>query len=702
MPQKQKKIKMQKQINKIVLVHQIPGRVRFRAKTDKFNVSACSHAGKILSELNGIKSCEINPRNKSILIYYETDIFDAEKLLDIANQTVCSSIDKAPQPDGQETQTSIVWSYIGYQLFRFFCPPVLKPVFTVIGAFAYIRAALKHIVKLKFDVSVLDAAAIGVSLITGNFKAASTLIMLLKSGQYLESWARQRSHESLASALSFNAGDVWVRRKNGDELIPYNKLSIGDEIVLRSGALIPVDGVITSGSAYINESSMTGEAMAALRFSKDRAHAGTVIEDGEITVSVENKGDKTRYHNIIKLVEESQNSKAKTEKRANELANAIAPFSLIAAFLTFVFTRNASKAQSVLAVDYSCAIKLAAPIVFISAMRESLSNGAFFKGSAPVEKLAFADTVIFDKTGTLTKSVPEVADVTPFNGENQKHVLKIAACLEEHFPHPVAKAVVKYAQAMNVKHREEHSQVKYIAAHGIATLYKGKHTVIGSKHFVSEDEGIDISQASEQEEKAAKEGSSVLYLATDGKLIGVITINDPIRPEAKEAIQYLRLSGIKNIYLLSGDNKPCVKRIAQELGMDGFQAELLPEDKTVFVKKLQEAGRSIAFVGDGMNDSPALAAADVGIAMKDGAELAQNAADVVLKTSSLYSLVAARIIAQRAIKRQKNNTVTSITVNSFLILLGFLGGSFSRSIWLHNLTTLTITLNSMRQLLKKS
>ncbi|MDR3112907.1 MAG: HAD-IC family P-type ATPase, partial [Endomicrobium sp.] len=501
---------MQKPTDSIILVHRISGRVRFRAKIYKFNTYACSQAGKTLSELEGIKSCEINPRTKSILIYYETNIFDAEKLSGVVNQTVFSSIAKTPRSAKQETQTSIVWSYIYYQLFRFFCPPILKPVFTIIGAFSYIRVALKHIVKLKFDVSVLDAAAICVSLITGNFKAASTLIMLLKSGLYLESWARQRSHESLANALSFNAGDVWVRKKNGDELIPYNKLCVGDEVVLRSGALIPVDGVITSGSAYINESSMTGEAISALRFSKDRAHAGTVIEDGEITVSVVNKGDKTRYHNIIRLVEESQNAKAKTEKRANELANRIAPFSLIAAFLTFILTRNASKAQSVLAVDYSCAIKLAAPIVFISAMRESLSNGAFFKGSAPVEKLAFADTFIFDKTGTVTKSVPEVADVTPFNGETQKRVLKIAACLEEHFPHPVAKAVVKYAQLMNVKHREEHSQVKYIAAHGIATLYKGKHTVIGSKHFVSEDEGIDISQAAQQEEKAAKEGSSVL------------------------------------------------------------------------------------------------------------------------------------------------------------------------------------------------
>ncbi|MHC6204098.1 HAD-IC family P-type ATPase, partial [Breznakiellaceae bacterium SP9] len=422
---------------------------------------------------------------------------------------------------------------------------------------------------------------------------------------------------------------------------------------------------------------------------------------------VRSKGEDTRYEQIIRLIEKSEGSRADTEIRANKTANLAVPFTFAAAALTWLISRNVRKTASVLSVDYSCAIKLATPLAFLAAIREGLNNGVFFKGGAPLEKFAEVDTIVFDKTGTLTLASPAMERIIPYNGFSETTALKIAACLEEHFPHPVAKAVVSCALARDVRHREEHSSVKYIAAHGIASEYQGKHTVIGSRHFIGEDEGIDLSLAKKDEETAAREGYSVLYLAQEKKLAALLLIKDPPREEAAEVIAMLRMLGIKRIYLLSGDNKKTAERIAGELSLDGGLGELLPQDKTAIVKNLRERGCKVAFVGDGMNDSPAMSAACVGIAMKDGADLARETADISLRESNLYPLVIARLMAQRVMKRVQGNIGAAIFLNSIFILMGLaetpVSGSAgsSRSVWLHNLTTLGLSMNAMRPFLKE-
>jgi Cu2+-exporting ATPase len=500
--------------------------------------------------------------------------------------------------------------------------------------------------------------------------------------------------------ISLNVGQIWIRKDGRDEQIPYSQLETGDLVVLRSGALIPIDGKVVQGNALVNESSMTGEPLAVSRSSGATVHAGTVIEEGELIVEVITKGEDTRFQKIVHLIEESEASRAKTEFRANELADKAVPFSFIAAGLAGLTNGGLQKAQTVLSIDYSCAIKLSTPLVFLSAMREGLNNGVFFKGGAPMEALAGVDTIVFDKTGTLTKAAPAIERIIPYNGYTGDEVLKISACLEEHFPHPVAKAVVKHALEKGLEHREKHTTVKYIAAHGIATEYEGQHTVIGSRHFVSDDEGIDISIAAADETTAAQEGKSLLYLAREGKLAGLLIIDDPLREEAAEVITMLRKLGIKRIYLLSGDNKRTTERIAHQLGADGFRGELLPHEKTGFVQALKNLGCTVAVVGDGMNDSPAMSAADVGIAMKDGADLAQNVADITLKDPSLYPLVIARLMSQRAMKKIRDNTTAAIGINSALILMSFMGSfTTTTSVWLHNLATLGVSMNSMRPLL---
>jgi Cu2+-exporting ATPase len=685
---------------RVALAHSLPGRVRFRANPDILRSiqGGLGELSRNIADIPGVRSAALNPRTGSILLYYDPALLNEAglyaRLLRIDFTTpVCGKAEKTKSPG---------WSYIGYQLFRFFCPPALRPLFTIAGALCYIAAGLRSLYHLKMDIPLLDGSVILLSLLERDYTTASTLMMLLKTGQYLEDWARARSRENLARLISLNVGQVWIRRHGGDEQIPYSRLEKGDMVVLRAGALIPVDGKVAEGSALVNESSMTGEPLAASRTAGATVHAGTVIEEGELVVELTGKGEDTRLQKIVRLIEESETAKAKIESRAYELANKAVPFSFIAAALAALINGNFKKVQTMLSIDYSCAIKLSTPLVFLSAMREGLRNGVFFKGSAPMEALAAADTVIFDKTGTLTKASPVLLRVIPYNGYKAKEVLKIAACLEEHFPHPVAKSVVKHALETGVEHREKHSTVKYIAAHGIATEYEGQHTVIGSRHFISEDEGIDISVSADDEAAAVAEGRSVLYLARDGKLAGLLVIDDPPREEAAEVIAMLRKLGIKRIYLLSGDNKRTTERIARNLGVDGFRGELLPGEKTDLVKALKERGCVVAVVGDGMNDSPAMSAADVGIAMKDGADLAQSVADITLKDPSLYPLVIARIMSERAIKKIHDNTVAAIGINSTLALTSFFGNfTTAHSVWFHNLTTLAVSLNSMRPLIKE-
>jgi len=606
--------------------------------------------------------------------------------------------------------------YAGYIASRLFMPERFKPVWSFFRALPFFAAGLRSLLRRspgggwagRLDVPVLDASAVGAALAQKNYNQASTLMMLLKTGEYLEEWAKERSRTNLAASLLLNPGNVRVRGDDGEEReIPYEKLKPGAKIILRPGAFVPVDGRVVSGRAFINEARLTGEPLAAEKSAGGAVHAGTVVEEGEVLAEVLKKGEDTRYQQIIKLIENSEGAKADTEIRALRMADKAVPFSFALAGLTWAISRDARKAASVLSVDYSCAVKLSTPLAFLQAVREGLAHGVFFKGGAPVEKLAGVDTVIFDKTGTLTCAAPCLERVIPYNGTGEREALKIAACLEEHFPHPMARAVVTAACRRKLKHKEEHTQVKYIAAHGIATEYRGRHTVIGSRHFICEDEGVNLDAAQPDEEAAAAGGYSILYLAQEGKLLALLLISDPLREEAREVVMMLRALGIKRIYMLSGDNRRNVEKISRELALDGAIGELLPAGKMAIVSNLKKAGCKTAFVGDGMNDSPAMSQADVGIAMKDGADIARETADITLTEGSLYPLVIARLLSGRVLRRVHTNTRAAIGLNSLFILSGLLNNkngtanSGARAVWLHNITTLLLSLNALSPLLKE-
>jgi Cu2+-exporting ATPase len=675
------------------LVHSLPGRARFRISPLELRNCQHSEIARQVSDLPGVLSASVNPISGSVLVYYESSAVDLRTLLSALRNVT------PPRAEEQEKRQS-PYGFAARQLFRLLCPPQLKPFLTVVTALSFFSKGLQSLGRMRMDVPLLDASAIALSLMQRDYRSASTLMALLKTGEFLEEWAKYRSRDNLAEKISIHIGNVWVRGDTEDREIPLARLQAGDHVIIRTGAMIPVDGKVVSGGAMVNEASMTGEALAVLRERDHSVHAGTVVEEGEIVVEVRNKGEDTRYQKILALIAQSEAAKADMELNANALADRLVPFSFLMAGATAVFYRSLAKARAVLSVDYSCPIKLSTPLVFLAAIREGLNNGVFFKGGASMETLAAVDTVVFDKTGTLTRAAPSLDRIIIYHNFKEKTALKIAACLEEHFPHPVAKAVVRYAKERGIEHREEHASVTYIAAHGIVTDYRGKRTVIGSRHFVQEDEHIDISIAEKDEKAAAAEGKSLLYLAVDGVFAAVFVIDDPPREEGPEVIAMLRRLGIKRLYLLSGDNARTTERIAARLGMDSFRGELLPDEKTRIVQGLRARGLVVAMVGDGINDSPAMAAANVGIAMKEGADLSREVADITLKSPSLYPLVIARLVAEGAIQKIHRNIGMAVGINSALMLSGIVGNSTGGiPMLLHNLTTLALSLNSMRPLL---
>ncbi len=681
------------------LVHSIRGRVRFRVNPDTIRPYRHGVLAHLLLDIPGVQSAAVNPRTGSILVHYSPRATSGGKL---ASLLAAFPVEELPMKDPSEREESIGWSYIAYQLCRFIRPYWLKPILTSIGAIPYFAAGARSLTRGRMDINLLDAAAIAAALLQKNFKSASTLMMLLKTGDYLEKWAKQRSRDNLAATMSLNIGQVWVRKNGRDKQIPYSRIMPGDMVVVRAGSMIPIDGVVSKGLALVNESSMTGEPLSVERSAGQTVHAGTVVEEGELVVSVIHKGEDTRFQQIVRLIQESESAKAEVETKANEVADKAVPFNFAIAGVTYAATRNAMKASAALSVDYSCAIKLSTPLVFLAAMKEALTNGVFFKGGAAMEALSRVDTIVFDKTGTLTKASPKVAKIIAYNGYSETEVLKISACLEEHFPHPVAKAVVKHALDKRVEHKETHAEPKYIVAHGIATEYKKEHTVIGSRHFVCDDEGVDLSVCKADETEASDGGYSVLYLARSGVLTGILLIHDPVREEAEEVILMLRHLGIKRFFMLTGDNTRTAERVAGQLGIDSFRGEVLPHEKSEIVRLLKSKGCNVAVVGDGVNDSPALSEAHVGIAMKGGADLAQEVADITLRDPSMYPLVIARLVSQRSMKRIKYNNIAAVGINTALMFFSIFGRfTPAISVWLHNLTTLGIGVNSMRALLPK-
>ena len=591
----------------------------------------------------------------------------------------------------------------GRCLRKLFLPAPLDAAYTAFRSIRFLWKGVRCVLSRRLEVEVLDALSIGVSLLRGDFGTAGSVMFLLNLGSLLEEWTRKKSLDDLARSMALNVDKVWVRSQGTEVLVPLTKVRSGDEVVVRSGNMIPLDGTVLEGEAMVNQAALTGEAMPVRKAEGSTLYAGTVVEEGECVFIAKAEGGSNRYDKIVAMIEESEKLKSSTENRALVLADKLVPWCLGATVVTYLLTRNATRAISCLMVDFSCALKLSMPLAVLSAMRECGSYHITVKGGKYLEALSQADTIVFDKTGTLTRATPQVVEVVPFSGCNEREVLQLAACLEEHFPHSMANAVVRAAKERGISHEEMHSEVEYIVAHGIASRVGGQRVVIGSHHFVFEDEKCTIPTAEQQKFDALKPAYSHLYMAASGQLVGVICISDPLRPEAAAVLNGLRALGIRNTVMMTGDSERTAAAIAKQVGVDRFFAEVLPEDKANFVQQAKAEGHTVVMIGDGINDSPALSAADIGIAINSGAAIAREIADVTIKADSLEELVALKAIANSLQKRVHANYRFVLTFNSALIALGALGIlQPASSAMLHNLSTIGISLKSMTNLLPEN
>jgi len=584
---------------------------------------------------------------------------------------------------------------------RFVLPAPLRAVFTAVSSVRFIARGLRCLFRRKLEVEVLDAASIGVSMIRRDFKTAASVMFLLKLGELLEVWTRKKSAGDLARSLSLNVDRVWLKTEAGEVLVPVGQVHPGDEVCVHSGSVIPLDGRVVSGEASVNQASLTGESLAVLKSVGAPVYAGTAVEEGDLVVSVEQQAGSGRYDQIVAMIEQSEKLKSELETRALALADKLVPYSLLGTALTYLLTRNVTRAVSILMVDYSCALKLSMPLAVLSAMRECGGRRITVKGGKYLEAVAKADTIVFDKTGTLTYAEPTVAQIVPFGDNTEENVLRVAACLEEHYPHSMANAVVCYAREQGVTHDEMHAEVEYVVAHGISSRIDGEKAVIGSHHFIFEDEGCVVPEGEREKFRMLPDEYSHLYLAVGGVLAGVICVSDPLRGEASEVLAELRKLGIKKAVMMTGDNERTAAAIAAQVGVDDYHAEVLPEDKARFVEREKAEGHTVIMIGDGINDSPALSAADVGIAISEGAAIAREIADITVGADDLRELVTLRKIAAGLQRRTRGNYRFVISFNSALIVLGALGVlPPTTSALLHNLSTLGISLKSMTNLLK--
>ncbi|MCR5541743.1 MAG: heavy metal translocating P-type ATPase [Ruminococcus sp.] len=584
-------------------------------------------------------------------------------------------------------------------IFRRLIPAPLRMGLSVIKAAKYVREALISLSKGKIEVSLLDAVAITVSLIRRDHKTASSVMFMLGLGELLEDWTHKKSVDDLARTMSLGVEKVWLKTGESETLVPIKDISEGDEIIVRTGSMIPLDGKVVSGEAEVNQATLTGEALAVHKSAGSYAYAGTVVEQGSCIIQVDKLTGSGKYDRIVKMIEDSEKLKSEVESRAAHLADKLVPYCLGGTLLTYLLTRDPTKAISILMVDFSCALKLAMPISVISAMREGQTCGMTIKGGKFLEAVADADTIIFDKTGTLTHSEPKVAKVITFGENDEAEALRLAACLEEHYPHSIANAVVKAASERGLVHEELHSEVEYVVAHGIASSVQGVKVVLGSYHFVFEDENCTLPENEKFDD--LPDEYSHLFLAVGGELAAVICIEDPIREEAKEVLSQLKDLGISKIVMMTGDSERTAKAVAAKVGVDEFYAEVLPEDKAEYVRREKQAGRKVIMIGDGVNDSPALSEADAGIAISSGAAIAREVADITISADDLRCLVTLRQLSASLMKRINSNYRTIIGFNFSLMVLGAAGViAPTTSALLHNSSTLAISLASMRNYLK--
>ena len=602
----------------------------------------------------------------------------------------------------QEYQEKMVGLVAGRAFRKVFLPAPIAAAYTVWRSIAFIWKGIRCLLDRKLEVEVLDALSITASLLRGDYSTAGSVMFLLTVSSLLEEWTRKKSLDDLARSMALNVDKVWVRTPQGEVLVPLTRVHAGDEVVVRSGNMIPLDGMVLEGEAMVNQAALTGESMPVRKTTGATVYAGTVVEEGECVLVAKAEGGANRYDKIVAMIEESEKLKSGTENRALQLADRLVPWCLAGTVATYAFTRNVTRAISILMVDFSCALKLSMPLAVLSAMRECGEYHITVKGGKYLEALAKADTIVFDKTGTLTRATPQVVQVVPFSGCEEQEVLQLAACLEEHFPHSMANAVVRAARERGISHEEMHSEVEYIVAHGIASRVGGTRVVIGSAHFIFEDEGCTIPAGEQAKFDALDPQYSHLYLAASGVLAGVICIADPLRPEAAQVLHKLRKLGIAQTVMMTGDSDRTSRAIAAQVGVDRCFAEVLPEDKAAFVRDAKAAGHTVVMIGDGINDSPALSAADIGIAIHSGAAIAREIADVTIRADSLEELVTLKAIANALQKRVGSNYRFVLSFNSALILLGALGIlPPATSAMLHNLSTLGISLRSMTDLLEQ-
>ena len=691
---------------KIVIKHEISGRIRFSMPKRRFSFEEADRLQYYLLSLGGVEKAIVYERSADAVIVYTGD--RDEILKKVISFDADSEEVKALVPDntGRELMASykekLITKVIIHYGCRVFLPSPIRRIKATIMASKFIYRGLVSLFKHKrLEVSVLDATAITVSLLTGDYSTASSVMFLLGVGDLLEEWTHKKSVDDLARSMALKSDKVWLRKDGAEIQIPISQVAPGDEISVRVGSVIPLDGTVVSGEALVNQATLTGEGIPVEKKEGAYVYAGTVIEEGDIILRVEKTSGATRYEKIIKMIEESEQLKSGVESRAEHLADGLVPYTLGGTILAYLFTRNITKALSVLMVDFSCALKLSMPVTVLSAMRECQDNHLTVKGGKFLEAIASADTIVFDKTGTLTMATPKVMDVITFSGRDKDEMLRIAACLEEHYPHSIANAVVQEAAARGLEHNEMHSKVEYVVAHGIASDIDGKKVVIGSWHFVMEDEGCVIPENEKDKLENISKEYSRLFLAIGGELAAIILLVDPLRPEALDVVKKLHKAGFKNIVMMTGDSKHTAKRVAGLVGVDSYYAEVLPEDKAGFVRKEKEKGHTVVMIGDGINDSPALSEADCGIAISEGAQLARQIADVMISEDDLYRLVTLKELSDLLMKRIRFNYRFVVGFNLGLIGLGLFGViTPATSAMLHNGSTIALGLRSMTDLKK--
>lgn len=690
---------------RFVIKHEIRGRIRVHVLQKRMTYEQADTLYYYLNRKQNVTSVKVYERSQDVTVSYVGNREEIIRLLKQFSYETTEVPEAFLQNSGRQLN-DMYWEKLVNKVVlrganKLFLPYTLRAGITIIKSIRYIWQGIQTLMKGKIEVPVLDATAIGVSIFRSDFNTAGSVMFLLGIGELLEEWTHKKSVGDLARSMSLNIDKVWVDCDGQEVWIPSSEVKKGDRVIVHMGNMIPFDGVVEHGEAMVNQASMTGESAPVHKKTDSYVYAGTVVEEGGITLRVEAVGGSSRFEKIVQMIEESEKLKSSLESKASHLADRLVPYTLAGTGLVWLFTRNVTKALSILMVDFSCALKLAMPISVLSAIREASLYQITVKGGKYLEAVAEADTIVFDKTGTLTKTQPTVKQIVSFNGFEEDELLRIAACMEEHFPHSIAKAVVDAAQERHLVHDEMHSQVEYIVAHGISTTINEKKAIIGSYHFVFEDENCIIPEGKKELFNNLPPECTHLYLAIEGVLAAVICIEDPLREEAEAVISSLKKVGIKKVVMMTGDSERTAKVIAQKVGVDEYYSEVLPEDKARYVEKEKEMGRKVIMIGDGVNDSPALSAADVGIAISDGAEIAREIADITMGADNLYEIVTLKAISNALMKRIHKNYRFIVGFNTGLIALG-VGGILqpATSALLHNTSTLLIGLESMKNLIE--